>query len=57
MRGVWSWSHAAIGMMPEAERSGEPDGSRKRKQSVENPEMWMLNNHEGLMDFAQITTI
>ena len=26
------------GMMPEAERSSEPDGSRKRKRSVENPE-------------------
>src|ERR1700676_5755494 len=26
------------GVMPEAKRSGEPDGSRKRKRPVENPE-------------------
>src|ERR1700676_2648874 len=28
------------GVTPEAERSGEPDGSRKRKRSVENPKEW-----------------
>src|SRR6267154_1123132 len=26
-----------LGVMPEAERSGEPDGSKKRKRSVEDP--------------------
>ena len=26
------------GVMPEAERLGEPDGSRKQKRLVENPE-------------------
>src|SRR5882762_11436961 len=27
-----------LGVMPGAERSGKPDGSRKRKRSAENPE-------------------
>ena len=45
------------GVMPEAERSTEPDRSRKQKQSVEIQRTWILNNCEGLVDFAQTTAI